>query len=476
MHSLGGWQVDDGAVPRATPPERVDRPAAAPALAGWPARGCALGSDPGPDHGQAPASMVLLHGACETLDFDHGASAGRGDSTITVRAASSAEVGREHGLAVGELVGGRYRILRFIARGAVGEVYAAFDEDLGSTVALKALRAERVRDGLSLCRFRREVLLTRALAHPGVCRIFDLGAHESPSGERIPFLTMELLAGETLASRLERGPLGLDHALALAEKLASAVGAAHAAGIIHRDLKPANIMLVPDASARGGERVVIMDFGLARRIAAGQVEGNRGGGRGEGGTGRAGGGGGGEGEADPVRLGGEGDDARATATGALVGSPAYMAPEQVAGLALGPGADIYSLGVVLFEAVTGRLPFEADSLIALISARLERDAPAAGGVRPGLDARWDDAIARCLDRDPARRFARAEDVPRAIAAGLEGVGPAARRRWPGRHGWRRPAAAAAAGVALALAVALFGAPAGRQAGSASGESVIASRR
>ncbi len=404
----------------------------------------------------------------DTIDFDPALV--RADSTITVRAADG-DGDDLPGFARGEQVGGRYRILRFLARGAVGEVYAAHDEELGVDVALKALRLERASDGLSLLRFRREVLLTRTLAHPGICRVFDLGGHEGPRGERVPFLTMELLTGETLASRLERGPLGLDAALALAEKLAAAIGAAHAAGVIHRDLKPANIMLVPDGNARGGERAVIMDFGLARRTGSAGGE-SCGGRQGAGGTGRAGGGGDGVGEADAVRLdGGVGVDVRATATGALVGSPAYMAPEQVAGLELGPAADLYSLGVVLFEAVTGRLPFEADSLLALISSRMERDAPAAGAYKPGLDARWEVTIARCLERDPALRFARAEDIPRALTAGLDRVGP--RRSW-----WRRPAApAAVASVVLAIGAALLAGPGSRAAhDDLDASTVLVSRR
>jgi eukaryotic-like serine/threonine-protein kinase len=378
------------------------------------------------------------------------APAGRGDSTISMESASAtAGVTGPESLAVGARLGGRYRILRFIARGAVGEVYAAYDEELGTSVALKVLRAERCEDGLTLTRFRREVLLTRALAHPGVCRVFDLGVHDADDGRRLLFLTMELLAGDTLAQRLQRsGRLDAAAGLALAEKLASALAAAHAVGIIHRDLKPANIILVADERAPGGERVVITDFGLARRIPLGTRTGTvtvRGGRETD--AGSAGGGGEGEGRAESCLGSGDGGDVRATATGALVGSPAYMSPEQVAGHDLGPAADIYSLGVVLFEAMTGRLPFEGESLLAMVASRLERDAPAARSVRPDLDPRWDAALARCLIRDPAGRFARVEDVPRAVAAAIELRRP---RRWR-----RAVAAAVAATVGVAVGAAML---------------------
>jgi serine/threonine protein kinase len=352
------------------------------------------------------------------------AEAGRGDSTVTIGVGSVLPGQVDgHSLAVGERVAGRYRILRFLARGAVGEVYAAHDEELDLEVALKTLRPARAVDRAATARFRREVVLTRALAHPGLCRMFDLGVHDRGDGRRLLFLTMELIEGETLAERLERsGPLRPDEALALVEKLAAALGAAHAAGVIHRDLKPANIMLVTGGPGRG-DRVVITDFGLARRMSGtAPGEAPRGGREGGGVTGNAGGGGSGGEWAGPACLGsGDGGELRATATGALVGSPAYMSPEQVLGGEVGPSTDIYAMGVLLFEVLTGRLPFLEGSLVALVSSRLERDAPTLRSVVPDADPRWDAALARCLSRDPQQRFARVEEIPRA----LRGPAPAA---------------------------------------------------
>ncbi|HKE16049.1 MAG TPA: protein kinase [Kofleriaceae bacterium] len=387
------------------------------------------------------------------------------------------DAGPGYGLVVGDRVGGRYRILRFLARGAMGEVYAAHDEELGATVALKTLRSQRADSGTALARFRREVLLTRELAHPGICRVFDLGVHEHRGG-RLLFLTMELIAGETLAQRLDRtGPLSLPAARVLAEKLASALATAHAAGVIHRDLKPANIMLVADDRATGGERVVVTDFGLARRTAAAKA--SRG--SGDNGSGSGGSGGGGSaGSGDPCGAGSDASDASAgtagngsggpgdtapasgdaanasaTTTGALIGSPAYMAPEQVTGREVGPAADIYALGVVLFESLTGKLPFQGESALAMAAIRLERDAPPVSALRPEVGPRWDAVLGRCLARDPDRRFAHVDEVPSALDGVIEAALPPVPTRaevrsipWPG---WRRPA------VALAAALALVGA-------------------
>ncbi|HTE52291.1 MAG TPA: protein kinase [Kofleriaceae bacterium] len=331
-----------------------------------------------------------------------------------------------YAFAAGDLIGARYRILRFVARGAMGEVYAAEDHELGAVVALKTLRTERADDSVTLARFRREVLLARELTHPGICRIFDIGVHEGPGG-RLLFLTMELLAGETLAARLGRiGALAVPAALALAEKLVAALSVAHASGVVHRDLKPANIMLVADERAAGGERVVITDFGLARRASdslggelggsVGALERGVGAGAGDGGRSTVATGRGEAGAAAGAAMwASPAPGERATATGALLGSPAYMAPEQVTGQPIGPAADIYALGVVLFEALTGRLPFEGVTPLGVATLRLERDAPRARSLRGDLEARWDDALARCLAREPGARFARADDLLRALA-------------------------------------------------------------
>jgi len=292
----------------------------------------------------------------------------------------------------GELVAGRYRVDRFIAKGGMGEVYEAFDTALGDSVALKTVRPDVASDELALERFKREIHLARQVTHRNVCRIHDLGAHysEAPVAALYPnneilFVTMELLRGETLADCLTRvGSLSEADSLPLVRQMASALDAAHRAGVLHRDFKCVNVMLEPEAD--GEVRAVVTDFGLARAS------------RGEGG-------------------------ATLTVVGAVMGSPAYMAPEQVEGSGTTPAVDIYALGVVIFEMVTGRLPFRGESPLSTAVKRLTEPPPRPSELKPGLDERWDTAILRCLARQPEDRFAAAGDVvsvldPSPIAAAL----------------------------------------------------------
>ncbi|HEY3449043.1 MAG TPA: protein kinase [Myxococcales bacterium] len=286
----------------------------------------------------------------------------------------------------GAVVAGRYRVLRFIARGGMGEVYEVLDTTLGERMALKTLRGG-TGDPMALERFKRELLLSRRITHPNVCRVFDLGTHQdSGRGGEVLFLTMELLAGESLTESVARnGRMPLAQAGPIAQQLVEALAAAHAAGIVHRDFKSPNVMLVPAPS--GPPRAVVTDFGLARSP--------------------------------------EAADGTATATGALLGSPAYMAPEQAAGQTAGPAADVYALGVVLFEMVTGRLPFEGGSALEVASRRLHEPAPSPRVHEPGLDPAWEKAILRCLERDPGARFPDVRAVGAALVPGPAGVEPTA---------------------------------------------------
>ena len=230
-----------------------------------------------------------------------------------------------------ERVAGRYRIIRFLARGGMGEVYEAEDEELHSPVALKTIRVDLADDEAVLGRFRSEISLARRVTHANVCRLFDLGFHQSPRG-RITFLTMELLEGESLRQRLRRdGRLDPAEALPLVKQMVDGLAAAHAFGIIHRDFKSDNVMLVPTAGG-GPPRAVITDFGLARSAEA----------------------------AATLR----------TNSGELKGTPAYMAPEQVGSGPIGCAVDIYALGVVLYEMMTGTLPFTGDTAMAVAVKRL----------------------------------------------------------------------------------------------------------
>jgi len=309
---------------------------------------------------------------------------------MTVVASDPLDWARSGSLAPGEVLAGRYRIAAFLGRGAVGEVYEAFDQELGDAVAIKILRPEIARDERVLQRFKREIQLARRVTHPNVCRVFDLVLHTgtasstiSESGEAAPgsprgqvFLTMELLRGETLEQLLARqGRMSTAEALPVIGHIVAALAAAHANGVVHRDLKSGNIFLVPEPS---GTRAVVTDFGLAWS----SIETN--------------------------------DSASLTATGELVGSPAYMAPEQVRGEESTTATDIYALGVVLFEMVTGELPFVGKSAFYTALKRLQEPAPSPRLHLSDLDPAWEKTILRCLERDPEKRFPSVRHVLRAL--------------------------------------------------------------
>ena len=297
--------------------------------------------------------------------------------------------GTSSALAVGELLAGRYRVLRFIGNGGMGEVYEAEDCELHERVALKTILPEIARQPESIQRFKREIQLARKVTHPNVCRIYDLVYHETTI-----FLTMEMLEGETLAQRLLRtGAMTTEVAFPLVAQIVAGLAAAHRAGIVHRDLKCSNVMLVPTKARDADVRAVIMDFGLARRNAVGD---------------------------DPAGLN--------STTQAITGTPAYMAPEQVEGRAVTSAADIYALGIVMYEMVTGRSPFEGDSPLSIAVKRLQEPPPSPKSHQPGLDLRWERAILRCLERNPADRFADAEEITRTIEPQAPAVEPAEQPR------------------------------------------------
>jgi tetratricopeptide (TPR) repeat protein/TolB-like protein/tRNA A-37 threonylcarbamoyl transferase component Bud32 len=289
----------------------------------------------------------------------------------------------------GDLVADRYRIVRFIARGGMGEVYEAEDRELRARVALKTIRPEIAADPAMMERFRREIHLAHKVTHPNVSRIFDLGFHRD-GAKSVTFLTMELLPGETLAARVSRvGRLTTAEALPIVAQMASALDAAHEAGIVHRDFKSGNVMLV---ETEKGVRAVVTDFGLARGSA-----------------------------------GKDGFAASMTGTGAVAGTPLYMAPEQVEGGEVTASADIYALGVVMYEMVTGKWPFVGDSAISTAVKRLKEPPPSPRTSIPDLDRKWEAAILRCLERDPANRFARATDVVQALGGETVRAGRRQRR-------------------------------------------------
>src|SRR5215470_14726709 len=282
-----------------------------------------------------------------------------------------------------ELLAGRFSIVRFIARGGMGAVYEAEDLSLRTRVALKIIRSALLTDGSALERFRREVLLARRVGHPNVCHVYEFYDARTADGVPVHFLTMELLEGETLAQRLrELGPMSTAEALPLVLQMCDGLAAAHAEGVVHRDFKSSNVLLVQRRGPPGDSgttRAVITDFGIARPL------------QGTGETGLTGGAG-------------------------MIGTPEYMAPEQVTGGAITPSTDLYALGVVMYEMVTGELPFSGDTPLATAAKRIQESPRPPELVRPGLDRRWSDVILRCLHREPERRFRKADEVRAALAA------------------------------------------------------------
>jgi eukaryotic-like serine/threonine-protein kinase len=309
-------------------------------------------------------------------------------------------------LAKGEVLAGRYRVLELLGTGGMGEVYEVEDRELGERIALKVIRQETPFDSGVLDRLRREVQLARRVTHPNVCRVFDLGHHEQQGRDYI-FLTMELIKGETLSSRLKRkGKITPSDALVIAVQLCQALDAAHQAGILHRDFKTGNVMLrgsATSADAAAGAtnsgaqiRAVVTDFGIARLMR-------------------------------PVN---EPPGAGTTGTvthGLIVGTPAYMSPEQLLGEKLTPASDIYSLGLVLYEMVTGTRPFQGDSSWTETLKRLTIAPLAPIKIVPELGENWNATLLRCLERDPQKRFQSTLEVAECLT-GRRQVSPSVSRR------------------------------------------------
>jgi tetratricopeptide (TPR) repeat protein/TolB-like protein len=324
--------------------------------------------------------------------------------------------------AAGDLLCARFEVQRFLAQGGMGEVYEARDLELGEVVALKTIRPEVAGDPRVLQRFKREIALARRVTHPNVCRVFDLFHHPAPdgSGRSTTFLAMQMLHGETLATRLLRmGPLPTREALPLVEQMAAGLQAAHQEGIVHRDLKPGNVILVANGH---GTRALLTDFGLARSA----------------------------------------DDRESvswTGGAGLVGTSAYMSPEQVEGREVTAASDIYSLGVLMYEMVAGVKPFVGETPLATAVMRLKQAPASPRAHRPDLDARWERAILRCLAVSPADRFRSVDG----IVAALTAFGPG--RKLPTVGGARRSGYVLASAVAVTtVAAALASSVPGRSGG------------
>jgi Flp pilus assembly protein TadD/TolB-like protein len=274
---------------------------------------------------------------------------------------------------VGAVLMGRFRIVRHLGTGGMGDVFEAHDLQLGR-IALKTIRPDIANSPNMLARFRGEVQIARLVSGPHVCRIHELFVYQEKKGSQVSaFITMEYLEGETLADRLSKsGPLPWREARTISVEICSGLQTIHQAGIIHRDLKSRNIML---SSRHGLNCVVLMDFGLAREIATPKTS----------------------------------SLAALTEPGVVVGTPNYMAPEQFEGRKLGPATDVYALGIVIYELVTGKHPFSSSSPIGAAILRGRRPC-LASSVQRGLPRRLDEIICKCLEFEVERRYPSAKEV------------------------------------------------------------------
>ena len=279
----------------------------------------------------------------------------------------------------GDVLAARYRVVRFLARGGMGEVYEVNDEELGVSVALKTISGANRDKPLLLDRFKREVQLARKVTHPNVCRVFDVGHYTHPSKGDTCFLTMELLNGETLADRLDRlGPMTCEEASPLIRQMVAALSTAHDLGIIHRDFKPGNVILLHGAIP---EVLKVTDFGLARSL--------------------------------------DSDETWITLRGEFIGTPDFMAPEQFSGRS-SVETDVYALGLVIFTMVTGKLPSNRAAPFSTEGAKVD-------GGKAKVGKAWQGAIQKCLAANPEDRFHSVDDVWH----GLSGQRPASQGVWAG---------------------------------------------
>lgn len=256
--------------------------------------------------------------------------------------------------------GSRYEARRKLGQGGMGAVYLARDLELNRDVALKEIRPELADQPEVLKRFKREIQLSSEVTHPNVLRVFDLGEAEGKK-----FLTMQYVEGEDLAGFLHRkGSLSLDETLKVFRQLCSALAAAHAKTVIHRDMKPENVMMTPDGTA------FVTDFGLARSVQLSAL----------------------------------------TQTGSIMGTPHYMSPEQVKGEAVDAGTDVYALGVMLYQMLTGELPFTGESSFEIMMRRVQRDPRPASELNPDIPDHLRQILDRCLARDSAFRYGDAGEI------------------------------------------------------------------
>jgi serine/threonine protein kinase len=273
---------------------------------------------------------------------------------------------------------GNFQLLRTLGEGGMGVVFEAEHVTMHRRAAIKVLRPELIKDAQTIRRFFNEARATNEIRHPGIVQIYDCGTREDGS----PWLIMELLEGETLSKRIARtAPMPATEVIALGTQTASVLEAAHRAGIIHRDLKPDNLFIVNNQETPSGERIKVLDFGIAKLGSSAATK------------------------------------SMHTQTGMLMGTPLYMSPEQCRGTGqVDARSDIYSFGLILYQMATGDLPFVSEGMGELFDMQMNRPPPPLERKVPGIAPALAEAILRTLRKDPAERFQSMAELQRALAA------------------------------------------------------------
>ncbi|MFV1364968.1 protein kinase [Mycolicibacterium elephantis] len=285
---------------------------------------------------------------------------------------SSVEANPQVDPLAGTVLDGRYRVDTIIATGGMSAVYRGLDLRLDRPVAVKIMDSRYAGDTQFLTRFQREARAVARLSDPGLVAVYDQGL----DGQQ-PFLVMELVEGGTLRELLrERGPMPPHAAAAVLAPVLGGLAVAHRAGLVHRDIKPENVLISDDGDVK------IADFGLVRAVA----------------------------------------EAKITSTSVILGTAAYLSPEQVATGDAEPRSDVYAVGVLLYELLTGVTPFTGDSALAVAYQRMDNDVPAPSTVITGVPAQFDDLVLHATARDPAQRYADAQDMADELAAVVDELG------------------------------------------------------